>query len=148
MNRIEKNVIPQERSKRQIWKYLQTRLVWRTCSWMVLGRASYRPHALTYTVTEVTLVRWLHGTGWKLWQTSALQWESFWHLSVYALLLNRKEKLFKLKKNTHRNITFIWSPLGLLAARYCCRVVWGLRSLNAAFPCWSCISYFIPLSIF
>jgi hypothetical protein len=29
-----------------------------------------------------------------------------------------------------------WSP------KNGCWVVWGLRSLNATFPCWSCLSYF------
>jgi hypothetical protein len=30
---------------------------------------------------------------------------------------------------------FVWGPPGLLAAGSCCWVVWGLRSLSAAFPC-------------
>jgi hypothetical protein len=33
---------------------------------------------------------------------------------------------------------FVWGPPGLLATGSCCWVVWGLRSLNAAFPCWLC----------
>jgi hypothetical protein len=37
---------------------------------------------------------------------------------------------------------FVWGPPGLLATGSCCRVVWGLRSLNAAFPWWSCLSYY------
>jgi hypothetical protein len=37
---------------------------------------------------------------------------------------------------------FVWGPPGLLATGSCCWVVWGLRSLSAAFPCWSCLSYF------
>jgi hypothetical protein len=31
----------------------------------------------------------------------------------------------------------------LLATGSCCWVVWGLRSLNAAFLCWYCLSYII-----
>jgi hypothetical protein len=38
---------------------------------------------------------------------------------------------------------FLWGPPGLLAAGACCWVGWGLRSLNAAFPCRSCLSYLI-----
>jgi hypothetical protein len=38
---------------------------------------------------------------------------------------------------------FLWGPPGLLAAGACCLVGWGLRSLNAAFPCRSCLSYFV-----
>jgi hypothetical protein len=34
-------------------------------------------------------------------------------------------------------------PPGLIAIGSCCWVIWGLRSLNAAFPCWSCLSYFV-----
>jgi hypothetical protein len=30
----------------------------------------------------------------------------------------------------------------LLATGSCCLVAWGLRSSNAAIPCWSCLSYF------
>jgi hypothetical protein len=33
--------------------------------------------------------------------------------------------------------------LGKDATGSCCWVIWGLRSLNAAFPCWSCLSYFM-----
>jgi hypothetical protein len=33
-------------------------------------------------------------------------------------------------------------PPGLLATGSCCWVIWGFPSLNAAFPCWSCLSYF------
>jgi hypothetical protein len=38
---------------------------------------------------------------------------------------------------------FVWGPPGLLAFGSCCWVIGGLRSLNAAFPCWSCLSYII-----
>jgi hypothetical protein len=38
---------------------------------------------------------------------------------------------------------FLWGPPGLLAAGACCWVGWGLRSLNAAFHCRSCLSCFI-----
>jgi hypothetical protein len=38
---------------------------------------------------------------------------------------------------------FFLGPPGLLVAGSSCCVVCGLRSLNAAFPCWSCLSYFI-----
>jgi hypothetical protein len=38
---------------------------------------------------------------------------------------------------------FVWGPPGLLATDACYWVGWGLRSLNAAFPCRSCLSYFI-----
>jgi hypothetical protein len=37
---------------------------------------------------------------------------------------------------------FVWGPSWLLATGSCCWIVWGLRSLNAAYPCWSCLSYF------
>jgi hypothetical protein len=37
---------------------------------------------------------------------------------------------------------FVWGPPGLLATSSCYWVGWGLRSLNAAFPWWSCLSYF------
>jgi hypothetical protein len=37
---------------------------------------------------------------------------------------------------------FVWCPPGLRVIGSCCWVIWGLRSLNAAFPCWSCLSYF------
>jgi hypothetical protein len=37
---------------------------------------------------------------------------------------------------------FGWCPSELLATGSCCWVVWWLHSLNAAFPCWSCLSYF------
>jgi hypothetical protein len=37
---------------------------------------------------------------------------------------------------------FVWGPPGLLADGSCCLVIWGLRSSDAAFPCWSCLSYF------
>jgi hypothetical protein len=36
---------------------------------------------------------------------------------------------------------FVLCLCGLFANDSCCWVVWGLRSLNAAFPCWSCLSY-------
>jgi hypothetical protein len=42
---------------------------------------------------------------------------------------------------------YVWGPPGLLAVGFCCWVIWGLRSLNAAFPCWSCLSYCIKVSI-
>jgi hypothetical protein len=35
----------------------------------------------------------------------------------------------------------IFCPPGLLANGSCCWVVWGLRSLNAPFPCWFCSSF-------
>jgi hypothetical protein len=35
---------------------------------------------------------------------------------------------------------FVWGHPGLLVAGSCCCIVWGL---NAAFPCGSCLSYFI-----
>jgi hypothetical protein len=41
---------------------------------------------------------------------------------------------------------FVCSPLGLFATSSCCLVMWGLRSLNAAFPCWFCLSYHILLT--
>jgi hypothetical protein len=31
---------------------------------------------------------------------------------------------------------FVLGPSGFLATGCCCWVVWGFRSLNAAFPCW------------
>jgi hypothetical protein len=37
---------------------------------------------------------------------------------------------------------FVLGPSGFLATGSCCWVVWGLRSLNATFPCWPCLSYF------
>jgi hypothetical protein len=37
---------------------------------------------------------------------------------------------------------FLWGPPGLLATGSCYWVGWGLCSLNAAFPWWSCLSYF------
>jgi hypothetical protein len=37
---------------------------------------------------------------------------------------------------------FVWCPPVLLATGSCYWVGWRLRSLNAAFPCWSCLSYF------
>jgi hypothetical protein len=37
---------------------------------------------------------------------------------------------------------FVWSPTGLLVIVSCCWVIWELRSLNAAFHCWSCLSFF------
>jgi hypothetical protein len=40
---------------------------------------------------------------------------------------------------------WVWGPPGLLAIGSCCWVIWGLRSLNTAFPCWSCFSYFSKL---
>jgi hypothetical protein len=40
---------------------------------------------------------------------------------------------------------FVWGPSGLLGAGHCCWVVWWLRSLNAAFPCWSCLPYFLEM---
>jgi hypothetical protein len=42
---------------------------------------------------------------------------------------------------------FLWGPPGLLAAGACCWVGWGLRSLNAAFPCRSCLSYFMLTTV-
>jgi hypothetical protein len=42
---------------------------------------------------------------------------------------------------------YVWDPPGLLAIGSCCWVIWGLRSLNAAFPCWSCSSYFHRLML-
>jgi hypothetical protein len=41
-------------------------------------------------------------------------------------------------------VTFnkLQGPPGLLPTGSCYWVGWGLRSLNAAFPCWSCLSYF------
>jgi hypothetical protein len=38
---------------------------------------------------------------------------------------------------------FVWGPHGLLATDSCYWVGWGLCSLNAAFPWWSCLSYFL-----
>jgi hypothetical protein len=42
---------------------------------------------------------------------------------------------------------FVWGPPGLLVTGSCCWIVWGLRSLNAAFPSWSCLSYSICFDI-
>jgi hypothetical protein len=42
---------------------------------------------------------------------------------------------------------FVWDPPGMLTAGPWCLVVWGFRSLNAAFLWWSCLSYSIIIMI-
>jgi hypothetical protein len=63
-----------------------------------------------------------------------LRWFSYWRLLIVSYV------------NTIMCLSlpcpvFVWGLPGLLATGSCCWVIWGFRSLNAAFPCWSCLSY-------
>jgi hypothetical protein len=66
-----------------------------------------------------------------------------WAYYYFLWIPNQLQIIYHLMINGSLPCPFcVWGPPGLLAVGSCCWVMWGLRSLNAAFPCWSCLSYF------
>jgi hypothetical protein len=67
----------------------------------------------------------------------------FNHLFAFFVSLSATYYLFKWLDCSCALSFFVWGPPGLLATGSCYWVGLGLRLLNAAFPCWSSLPYFI-----